>query len=282
MHTGGVGGQGTEEASTQPHAMRTLCRAGPASQLASEPRSSRARRTTRPLSTSTAAHQSGRRPRGRQCQWRPGQPPAASPLRMGEGRSRGRVASQSPPSGQCQGAAVGRSDAKGGRPGAAQQEEWPCLGQGLPLHIPQGPNRCTNLLSPVERMEVALSARSRRLRPASASSVPSQAPSCSLRSRVCTLPRKLTTCRGEKAVGVCFRHNKFPATNLHVAAEVDHLRKQETGVTSCCSDPGGVALWWFSKSRVPATAAQLDSSHAYLQGGALGQDLGALNSQHLW
>ena len=174
---------------------RASCMQGWPGQRASQPRSSRSRRATKLSSTSTAAHQSGRRPRGRQCQWRPGQPPAASPLRMGEGRSRGRVASQSPPSGQCQGAAVGRSDAKGGRPGAAQQEEWPCLGQGLPLHIPQGPNRCTNLLSPVERMEVALSARSRRLRPASASSVPSQAPSCSLRSRVCTLPRKLTTCR---------------------------------------------------------------------------------------
>lgn len=49
---------------------------------------------------------------------------------------------------------------------------------------------------PVERMAVALSAMLRRLRPASASSVASHSPSSSLRRRVCTLPRKLTTCGG--------------------------------------------------------------------------------------
>ena len=54
---------------------------------------------------------------------------------------------------------------------------------------PRPPNPYTHLST-----EVTLSSIPSRLRPASASSVASQAPSCSLRSLVCTLPRKLMTC----------------------------------------------------------------------------------------
>lgn len=48
------------------------------------------------------------------------------------------------------------------------------------------------------RMAVALSVRSSRLRPASASSVAEHTPSDSLRMRLCTLPRKFSTC-GKRA-----------------------------------------------------------------------------------
>ncbi len=53
-------------------------------------------------------------------------------------------------------------------------------------------------MSSVDRMAVALSARSSRLRPASASRVAAHTPSFSLRIRVCTLPRKFSTCSRQK------------------------------------------------------------------------------------
>lgn len=49
-------------------------------------------------------------------------------------------------------------------------------------------------ISSKSRMAVALSVRSSRLRPASASSVAEHTPSDSLRMRLCTLPRKFSTC----------------------------------------------------------------------------------------
>ncbi len=55
-------------------------------------------------------------------------------------------------------------------------------------------------MSSQDRMDDALSARSSRLRPASASSVACTTPSCSLRRRDCTLPRKFSTCKQETQV----------------------------------------------------------------------------------
>jgi hypothetical protein len=92
------------------------------------------------------------------------------------------------------------------------------------------------------RMAVAFSSRSSRLRPASASSVAEHTPSDSLRMRLCTLPRKFSTCG--RFVRVQSQASGFTqgahalrqlvGATLHAGPEVLHLRAVSSLMPTAC------------------------------------------------
>mmetsp|Transcript_26650 Transcript_26650/g.74499 ORF Transcript_26650/g.74499 Transcript_26650/m.74499 type:complete len:278 (+) Transcript_26650:37-870(+) len=79
--------------------------------------------------------------------------------------------------------------------------------------MPMAPWATAGSISSNDSTDVILSVRSSRRRPAYASSVQSTSPSCSLRSRLCTLPRKLTTLRcGNLASSWAWRRSEADPT----------------------------------------------------------------------